>query len=163
LARAIKKHEKNGRTLKFFIHRSKLQARASDDDGHRESRLIGAVTRPRPTTAFSGQLALRKRRGWSGRRRRHAPASVGLISSEMLACNLDRWIKNFNGRPFFSCFFIARANQKIRILALGRGSILLRKPRACIAADMSQCWRPAAPERHRRRKRRPATSRRPPR
>jgi hypothetical protein len=49
-----KKHEKKGRTLKFFIHGSKLQARASDDDGHRESRLIGAVTRPRPTIAFSG-------------------------------------------------------------------------------------------------------------
>jgi hypothetical protein len=31
-------------------------------------------------------------------------------------------MKNFNGRPFFSCFFIARANQKIRILALGRAS-----------------------------------------
>jgi hypothetical protein len=30
--------------------------------------------------------------------------------------------KDFNGRPFFSCFFIARANQKIRILALGRAS-----------------------------------------
>jgi hypothetical protein len=44
-------------------------------------------------------------------------------SSEALACNLDRWIKNFNGRPFFSCFFIARANLKIRILALGGASI----------------------------------------
>jgi hypothetical protein len=31
-------------------------------------------------------------------------------------------MKNFNGRLFFSVFFIARANQKIRILALGRGS-----------------------------------------
>jgi hypothetical protein len=30
--------------------------------------------------------------------------------------------KNFNGRPFFSLFFVARANQKIRILALGRES-----------------------------------------
>jgi hypothetical protein len=39
---------------------------------------------------------------------------------------LDRWIKNFNGRPFFSCFFIARANQKIRILALGGASMLFR-------------------------------------
>jgi hypothetical protein len=41
---------------------------------------------------------------------------------EMPACNLDRWMKIFNGRPFFSVFFIARANQKIRSLALGRGS-----------------------------------------
>jgi hypothetical protein len=31
-------------------------------------------------------------------------------------------MKNFNGRPFFSLFFIARANQKIPILALGRQS-----------------------------------------
>jgi hypothetical protein len=61
-----KKHEKIGRTLKFFIHRFKVQTRASDDDGHRESRLIGAITRPTPTTAFSGQLALRKRRGGGG-------------------------------------------------------------------------------------------------
>jgi hypothetical protein len=35
---------------------------------------------------------------------------------------LERWMKNFNGRPFFSLFFIARANQKIRILALGGAS-----------------------------------------
>jgi hypothetical protein len=32
-------------------------------------------------------------------------------------------MKNFNGRPFFSLFFIARANQKIPNLALGRESI----------------------------------------
>jgi hypothetical protein len=25
---------------------------------------------------------------------------------------LQRWMKNFNGRSFFSLFFIARANQK---------------------------------------------------
>jgi hypothetical protein len=37
----------------------------------------------------------------------------------MPACNLERWMKNFNGRPFFSLFFIARANQKIPNLALG--------------------------------------------
>jgi hypothetical protein len=40
----------------------------------------------------------------------------------MPACILERWKKNFNGRYFFSWFFVARANQKIRILALGRGS-----------------------------------------
>jgi hypothetical protein len=34
-------------------------------------------------------------------------------------------MKNCNGGPFFSDFFLARANQKIRILALGRGSILV--------------------------------------
>jgi hypothetical protein len=34
-------------------------------------------------------------------------------------------MKNLNVRPFFSCFFIARANQKIRILALGRHSSVL--------------------------------------
>jgi hypothetical protein len=63
LARPIKNNEKKGRPLKFFIHRSKLQAGTSDDDGHRESQLIGAVTRPRPTSACSGQLALQKCRG----------------------------------------------------------------------------------------------------
>jgi hypothetical protein len=42
----------------------------------------------------------------------------------MPACNLERWKKKFNGRYFFSWFFVARANQKIRILALGRGSTL---------------------------------------
>jgi hypothetical protein len=31
-------------------------------------------------------------------------------------------MKNFNGRPFFSLFFIARDNQKIPNLALGRQS-----------------------------------------
>jgi hypothetical protein len=56
LARAIKNNEKKGRPLKFFIHRSKLQAGTSDDDGHRESELIGVVTRPRPTSACSGQV-----------------------------------------------------------------------------------------------------------
>jgi hypothetical protein len=72
-----KKTEKNGRLLKIFIHRSELQAGTSDDDGHRESQLIGALTRPRPTTACSGQLAPRKRRGGcSGGRRRHASTSV---------------------------------------------------------------------------------------
>jgi hypothetical protein len=52
LARAIKKTEKKGRPLKIFIHWSKLQARTSDDDGHRESQLIGAITRPRPNRVF---------------------------------------------------------------------------------------------------------------
>jgi hypothetical protein len=70
-----------------IIHRSKLQAGTSDDDGHKESQLIGAATRPRPTSACSGQLALQKRRGCSG------------------SCNLERWMKNFNDRPFFSLFF----------------------------------------------------------
>jgi hypothetical protein len=32
-------------------------------------------------------------------------------------------VKNFNGRSFFSLFFVARINQKIRNLALGRESI----------------------------------------
>jgi hypothetical protein len=36
-------------------------------------------------------------------------------------------MKTFNGRPFFSLFFVARANQKIRILALGRESTLVEK------------------------------------
>jgi hypothetical protein len=34
-------------------------------------------------------------------------------------------MKNFNGRPFFSLFFVARANQKIPNLALGRQSIVV--------------------------------------
>jgi hypothetical protein len=34
-------------------------------------------------------------------------------------------MKNFNGQPFFSLFFVARANQKIPNLALGRQSTAL--------------------------------------
>jgi hypothetical protein len=47
LARAIKNNEKKGRPLKFFIHRSKLQAGTSDDDGHRESRGNASQTHKR--------------------------------------------------------------------------------------------------------------------
>jgi hypothetical protein len=36
-------------------------------------------------------------------------------------------MKNFKGRPFFSLFFIARANQKIPNLALGRQSTVHTK------------------------------------
>jgi hypothetical protein len=57
---------------------------------------------------------------------------VWLSSSEVPACNLERWMKNFNGRPFFSLFFVARANQKIRILALGR--------ERTIQDDLSLMW-----------------------
>jgi hypothetical protein len=55
--------KKKGRPLKFFIHYFKLQAGTSDDDYHTESQLIRPVTRLRPTTACSGQLALRKKAG----------------------------------------------------------------------------------------------------
>jgi hypothetical protein len=58
-----KKQRKKGRTLKFFLHRLKLQAGTCDDDHHTESQVIRAVTRPRPTTACSGQSALRKKAG----------------------------------------------------------------------------------------------------
>jgi hypothetical protein len=37
-------------------------------------------------------------------------------------CNLERWKRNFNGRPFFSLFFVASANQDFCDLALGRHS-----------------------------------------
>jgi hypothetical protein len=39
-------------------------------------------------------------------------------------------MKNFNGRPFFSLFFIARANQKIPNLALGLQSRLPARTRS---------------------------------
>jgi hypothetical protein len=35
-------------------------------------------------------------------------------------------MKNFHGRPFFSLFFIAQANQKIPTLALGRQSTAMK-------------------------------------
>jgi hypothetical protein len=35
LSRATKNNEKKGRPLKFFTHRSKLQAGTSDDDHHK--------------------------------------------------------------------------------------------------------------------------------
>jgi hypothetical protein len=38
------------------------------------------------------------------------------------ACNLERWVKNCNGRYFLSLFLVVRANQKIRNLALGHES-----------------------------------------
>jgi hypothetical protein len=41
----------------------------------------------------------------------------------MLACILERCKRNFNGRPFFSLFFVASANQDFCDLALGRHSI----------------------------------------
>jgi hypothetical protein len=47
--------------LKFFFHRSKLQAGSSKDDYQTKSHLIRAITRPRPTTACSGQLAVRQK------------------------------------------------------------------------------------------------------
>jgi hypothetical protein len=103
LARATKNNEKKGRPLKFFIHRSKLQAGTSDDDGHRESQLIGAVTRPRPTSACSGQLALQKPAKTAGVQREEAETRTGICVLSFL-------------------FFIARANQKIPNLALGRQS-----------------------------------------
>jgi hypothetical protein len=69
-----KKQRKKGRPLKFFIHRSKLQAGTSDDDGHRESELIGVVTRPRPTSACSGGGAA----GGGGDTHRHLCAEFPL-------------------------------------------------------------------------------------
>jgi hypothetical protein len=53
-----------------------------------------------------------------GERRKKARSCTG-ICVMMITIGmpiLERWKKNFNGRPFFSWFFVARANQKIRIL-----------------------------------------------
>jgi hypothetical protein len=61
LARAAKNHQKKYRPLKFFFHRSKLQAGSSKDDYQMKSHLIRAMTRPRPTTACSDQLAVRQK------------------------------------------------------------------------------------------------------
>jgi hypothetical protein len=61
----------------------------------------------------------------AGVQREEAETRTGICVLSFLgmpACNLERWMKNFNGRPFFSLFFIARANQKIPNLALGRQS-----------------------------------------
>jgi hypothetical protein len=117
LARAIKNNKKKGRPLKFFIHRSKLQAGISEEIQHTEAGVSAS-----------------SRRFCSANWPEHAVVGLGCVtapinrdslwpsSSEVPACNLDRWMKNFIVRLFFSCFFIARANQKIRILALGRHS-----------------------------------------
>jgi hypothetical protein len=45
MARAIKNNEKKGRPLKFFIHRSKLQAGISEETQHTDA---GACLRPLP-------------------------------------------------------------------------------------------------------------------
>jgi hypothetical protein len=47
--------------LKFFFHYSKLQAGSSKDDYQTKSHLIRPITRPRPTTACFGQLAVRQK------------------------------------------------------------------------------------------------------
>jgi hypothetical protein len=59
--RSKKNQEKKHRPLKFFFHRSKLQAGSSKDDYQMKSHLIRAITRPRPTTACSDQLAVRQK------------------------------------------------------------------------------------------------------
>jgi hypothetical protein len=59
--RKEKQRKKKTAVKQFFIHRSKLQAGTSDDDYYTESQVVRGVTRPRPTTACSGQLALRKK------------------------------------------------------------------------------------------------------
>jgi hypothetical protein len=135
LARATKNSEKNngkkkGRPLKFFIHRSKLQAATSDDDHHTESQLIRAITRPRPTTACSGQLAQQWRcekkcggeAGGDGDIHRCLSADFSQKCLLMI-CNGGRRILTVD--LFFSLFSVARADQKIRNLVLGRQSTRL--------------------------------------
>jgi hypothetical protein len=48
-------------------------------------------------------------------------------------------MKNFNGRPFFSVCFIARVNQKIRILAPGRRSTLVNFKPPFSATEQTKC------------------------
>jgi hypothetical protein len=84
-------------------------------DYQTKSHLIRAITRPRPTTACSGQLAVRQK---AVMKRVKAGSCTGIY----LVIIIGNASLYFNGRYFFSWFFVARANQKIRILALGRGS-----------------------------------------
>jgi hypothetical protein len=125
-----KKTEKKGRPLKFFIHRSKLQAATSDDDHHTESQLIRAITRPRPTSACSGQLAQQwgceKKGGGEAGGDGDIHRSLSADFSQkclLMICNGGRRILTVD--LFFSLFFVARADQKIRNLALGRQSTRL--------------------------------------
>jgi hypothetical protein len=58
LASPTKNQEKKGRPLKCFFQRSKRQAGSSKNDYQTQSHLIRALTRPKPTIACSGQLAV---------------------------------------------------------------------------------------------------------
>jgi hypothetical protein len=121
-----KKTGKKGRPLKLFIHRSKLQASISDEILPPEA---GACLRRLPLHPRCFSSANWPENTVVGLGRITAPInrdSLWPSWSEALACNLDWWMKNFDVRHFFSCFFIARANQKIRILALGGASTILK-------------------------------------
>jgi hypothetical protein len=106
LAHAIKNNEKKGRPLKLFIHCSKLQAAISKETQHTDA---GACVRLR---------TLHFRRFCSANWPEHALVGLGRVtapidcdslcpsSSEVSACNLERWMKSFNGRPFLRCFLL---------------------------------------------------------
>jgi hypothetical protein len=113
LARATKKTTKINkyRPLKFFFHHSKLQAGSSKDDYQTKSRVIRAITRPRPTTACSGQLAVRQKAVMKREKAEPRTGTVWLLSSEMPACISERWKKNFNGRYFFCGFLFTTCNR----------------------------------------------------
>jgi hypothetical protein len=109
--------------VKFCFHRCKVQAGSSKDDYRTKSHLSRAITRPRPTTACSGQLAVRQKGSMKGEK---AGSRTG-ICLVIIIGNGSLYFGTVEGEFqweifFFASFFVARANQKIRILALGRGS-----------------------------------------
>jgi hypothetical protein len=107
--------------LKFFFYRSKLQAGSSKDDYQPKSHLIRAITRPRPTTACSGQLAVRQK---AVVKREKAGSRTGIYLMIIIG-NASLYFGTLEEESlFFRGFFVAQDNQKIRILALGRRSII---------------------------------------
>jgi hypothetical protein len=99
--------------LKFFFHRSKLQAGSSKDDYQTKSHLIRAIMRPRPTTACSGQLAVRQK---AVMKREKAGSRTGICLMIIIG-NASLYFGTLEEElPFFSWFFV------VRILALGRQS-----------------------------------------
>jgi hypothetical protein len=69
LARAIKNNEKKGRPLKFFIHRSKLQAGISEETQHTDAGV------------FLGLLPLHPRRFCSANWPEHALVGLGRVTA----------------------------------------------------------------------------------
>jgi hypothetical protein len=107
LARETKNHEKKGRPLKFF-HSSKLQTGSSNDDCHTKPSLIRAITRHRPTTACSGQLAVRQK---AVMKRKKAGSRTGVCLMIIIG-NASLYFgtvkKEFQRATFFFVVFLLR-------------------------------------------------------
>jgi hypothetical protein len=117
LARATKNQEKDRSPIKCFsfaIPNYKLPVLMMNQT---KPHLICAITRPRPTTTCSGQLAVRLKAVV----KREGGLRTGVCLMIIIG-NASFYFGTWKKNSFFWWFFVARANQKIRILALGGAS-----------------------------------------